>query len=67
MSLKDWVSPAPSAGTLTLEVLERAWEAIKNAPPDPCRLGRHVVSATALREEWKWAHCANCGAPVKLR
>ena len=51
---------------LTRELLEKAFEQMKNAPTDPCRLGRHVVSATALREKWKYARCGNCGGIVKL-
>lgn len=67
MTLKDWVSAAPTSPPLTRELFDRYWEQLKNAPPDPCRLGRHVVSATALREGWEWATCANCYRPVRLR
>ena len=56
-----------ASGHLTREALDAAFEAIKNAPPHPCSLGQHVVSATALREGWEWATCANCMRPVKLR
>lgn len=55
------------SGALTREALEESFEAIENAPLDPCLLGRHVASATALREEWQYARCGNCGGVVKLR
>lgn len=57
--------PERNAGKLTLQVL--ALKAIENAPPDPCRLGKHVVSATAIRDGREWARCGNCGQAVRLR
>lgn len=68
MGLRDFISTNVTAtGELTREVLERGFEAMKNAPTDPCRLGKHVVSAQALREGWKYARCANCYGLVQLR
>lgn len=67
MSLQDWIrSGQDSPGVLTQESLDRMFEQMRNAPPDPCRLGRHVVSATALRKEWKYARCENCLGIVQL-
>jgi len=66
MGLKDWINEQDSSGILTREVLDASFEAIKNAPPDPCSLGRHVVSVTAVREGWRWATCGNCYRLVSL-
>lgn len=52
-------------GALTLEALERAIEAVKNAPPDPCSLGHHVISAEALRTPG-WYTCGNCRRPLRI-
>lgn len=57
-----WDTPA---GPLTRDQLERTFEAIKNAPPDPCRLGKHVVSAEAKRRGG-WYTCGNCYRPVMV-
>ena len=69
MSLKDFIATnvETTAGPLTREALDAAWEQAKNAPPHPCSLGKHVVSATALREGWEYATCGNCYGLVKLR
>lgn len=61
----DWWSAEPTEPTqLTLEDFEKALEAIKNAPPDPCRLGRHIISAEAFRTPGYY-RCTSCGAVVK--
>lgn len=62
----DYWKPSAASGALTLETLERAFEQVRNAPPDPCRLGRHVVSADALRRGDKYARCGNCLALVQI-
>jgi hypothetical protein len=68
VSLQDFIASAQEPPPkLTHELLERTMEQIKNAPTDPCRLGRHVVSATALRSDAKYARCANCYGVVQLR
>jgi hypothetical protein len=72
VSLQDFIAsaqePPPKLTHELLErTMERTMEQIKNAPTDPCRLGRHVVSATALRSDAKYARCANCYGVVQLR
>lgn len=66
MSLEDFIKTNTTQGEgITREGLERAMEQIKNAPPHPCSLGRHVVSPDALRRGG-WARCANCYRPILI-
>lgn len=67
MSLSEWACADAADGKITREALERTFEQIKNAPPDPCRLGKHVVSPQALKSGAKYARCANCYGVIQLR
>ncbi len=54
---------------LTPDLLLKTADAIRNAPPHPCSLGRHVVSPRALHTPGVYI-CRNCmaavGVPVPL-
>lgn len=67
MNANDWSKPNATSGALTREVFDAALKAIENQPPHPCSLGRHVVSADALRDGSKYAMCGNCARMVQLR
>lgn len=54
-----------AGGPLARDDLLRAAEAIRNQPPHPCSLGKHVVNPKALYRPG-WYHCGNCGKPVHV-
>lgn len=63
----SWSTAASSSKPLDAEDLRRAAEAIANQPyePDPCKLGKHVVSPKALTRPG-WYRCGNCGCAVEI-
>jgi hypothetical protein len=65
VSLSDFMKNGSGDGVLTAEALYKAFEVINHQPPDPCSLGRHVVSPDAW-SRGGWATCANCYRPVKI-
>lgn len=57
-----------SGGIITEDLLRAAVEAVRNEAwaPDPCALGQHLVSATAMRRlrDGGTAVCYRCCAPL---
>lgn len=61
----DFWGPSEAAKPLTEEDLRRAMDAILNAPPHPCSLGKHVVSPKARYRPGIYI-CGYCGGPVEV-
>lgn len=62
-----WAQPPHQPGDLERDVLA-AMTAVLEQPyePDPCQLGRHLLSARAWRTPG-WYLCASCAMPVEVK
>jgi hypothetical protein len=61
-----WDAPRDAEpGRLTPELLRRAADAIRDAPPHPCSLGQHVVHPDALYRPGTYV-CGSCGGSVDV-
>lgn len=58
----DGIASSPEPEPLNEEALLRFIENVKSMPPDPCRLGKHVVSS--FEYDRGYGVCANCMRPV---
>ena len=61
-----WDEAVSSSGPLTIEDFQAAIRAIREyREPDPCTLGKHVVSPPALYRAGTYL-CVNCMCPIEI-